>query len=77
MKKPLKLCKDCKHSISIHNMSDYLLCSLSIKGTNVCNGAITYHSCSYFRFESPILAYAVGSCGKQGRFFEPKTNQEN
>ena len=74
--KHIKLCKDCKHSINRFGMISFMLCKLSIKDINICDGEVEYHSCAYNRFDSPILARITGSCGKRGRFFEPKTGQE-
>lgn len=68
----MRLCKDCKHSIDPHFSLQFLRCSKSVDKVDVCTGKTKYNFCSYARFEPHWLSFLVNSCGKRGRWFEPK-----
>lgn len=73
----MKLCKDCKHVDIVENGYDsYYLCNSPKRGYTIdeVTGEKAYNFvfCTTQRADPAIISFIYKTCGKSGRFFEPK-----
>jgi len=70
-----KYCKDCIYCINLEN-EEFLKCSCKKNPTKTdyATGkkSLRWSFCSILREHNFISMYFFGTCGKTGRYFEPK-----